>query len=313
MITKLINTEVLNDEEVKLAIRYNNFELYKEMNEEIGVEVRKTKNINGGRPYMIYEGEESYLQYINKCKHVKRRSGTDSSLTGSRDFTGTDNIEEAFHLAENGWDYGIKELKIEGGVMVAGTTEFNSSMVGSVVNIPNYINGLPDDMFQIVDEREYDLPLVTVYVRLAYLARVTTSQALKHCGVLVNWFNQLQKDHNLRIIGIMDNMWENSKFGYIKTYTFQQILIKDFDQRFVINNIAFSFHPSFFRRLGFSRYEEIYGLDWGYGTDPGIDTIKNLIGSKLHRGRTYLIENCTVTRGELDLKNDRHCHLLKEK
>jgi len=197
--------------------------------------------------------------------------------------------------------------------MVTGSTEFTPSVVGSVVNIPNYLNGLPEDMFQITDEREYDLPLITIYVRLAYLAKVSAKQALKHCSVLVNEVNKLQSTHNVRIVGIMDTEYSNSKFNNIRTFTFLEVTIKDFDQRFVINNIAFSFHPSFFRRLGFKRYEEVYGLPSGYGTDPSLATVERLIAEKHHRGRTLLIENCTETKGKLDFSNKSHVKVLHEK
>ena len=50
------------------------------------------------------------------------------------------------------------------------------------------------------------------------------------------------------------------------TRSIVEVLIKDFDERFVINNIAFSFHPSFFRRIWFSVIEAEKFIYGGYGS-----------------------------------------------
>ena len=210
----------------------------------------------------ISQGNYSeFVHYAeNRTRSNKSQRMSEYSRTGNFKFAGTHSFEEALNLANTGWDAGIEQLELEDGLLVSGNgVEIQDNVFGSIVNIGNYLQGLPNNMIEFSEKREYNLNPLTIYVSLNYSARNSTKKALKFTKSIVKIVNKYQSKNNVKLVGFFD-----LQFGDKRSII--EVLIKDFDERFVINNIAFSFHPSFFRRIWFSVVEAEEFVNSGYGS-----------------------------------------------
>lgn len=224
----------------------------------------------------IIETTHTYNEFVEIYTKAPRgaaaiRQGFNSAQNSPRDWTGTANLEEAYKLAIEGYDSGIKQLELDESCLIGAGTEFNPSVAGAVVNIGAYLQGLPENMYELSEEREYNLEPVTVYVNLVYCGGVSLKQAMEYCQSTIKIINELQAKHNVRIVGVLDVNQANN----VRSVT--NVIIKDFDERMVLNNIAFAFHPSFFRRLWFRCLETKSFIDDGYGSILGTEAILNRI------------------------------------
>lgn len=195
---------------------------------------------------------------INREKHPN--CNDNSSREGDYNFTQTESFEEAVDFAINGWDLGLQQYAIEDGVIVGGSTDLLPSLAGCFPHIQNHIQGLPEQMYSLFDNREYNLPTLSIYVSLAYSGFVEGSDALEFGKSLVAFINKKASTHNIRLIGVFSSKQNKNVDAY------QFVTLKDYDSALVINNIAFAFHPSFFRRLWFSILEGEEYWSSGYGS-----------------------------------------------
>jgi len=182
-----------------------------------------------------------------------------SSKEGTSEFTATESYEEAHDFAVHGWDLGLKKYEVEDGVLVGGSTLLSPSVAGCLPHVQNYIMGYPQDMFQLTDNREYNLPTLDIVVNLAYSAWVDSKDSLAFGKSLVSYINEMASTRNIRLTGVFASKQNNG----LPVYDF--ITLKDFDSALVLNNIAFAFHPSFFRRIWFSVLEGKEYWSSGYG------------------------------------------------
>lgn len=202
----------------------------------------------------------TYREFVDRAMNRERHSSNkDSSRTGSKNFTQSESFDEAVDFAINGWDLGLEKYKIEEGIMSSGSTHMNPSLAGCLPHVQNYIMGFPQQMYDLYDEREYNLPTLDLVVSLGYAGRVRGSDALKFSKSVVTYINKMSSSHNIRLTGIFSTKQSNTNYDTI-------VKLKDFDEAMVVNNIAFAFHPSFFRRLWFSIAESYSFLSSGYGT-----------------------------------------------
>lgn len=206
--------------------------------------------------------EYTYLEFIDRAENRKDKSGgrLSSRKTGSdrERFSGSKTFAEAVKYARNGWSSGIEQLDEEDGIEIESSIEIENSVVGSFVNIGNYIQGLPDNMYQMTDSRNFDRPEVTIYCDLACVVGVKVSHGKKFTQSIIEAVNKLQTIYDIRIIGFF-----NMTSGGV--HHTDLVTIKDFGERMVLNAIAYSFNISFFRRLYFSVYEGEDYFYWGYG------------------------------------------------
>lgn len=223
----------------------------------------------------------SYLDFIDYAKNQPKsekasRLGANDSRKGCFDFTATKSFDEAVELAERGWDAGIEQLDLSEGVLVSGNgMQVNENVCGSLVNIGNYVQGLPNNMYEFTELREFNLEPLTIYIPLTYSARNSSEKALKYTKALIEKINEYQTTNAVKLIGFFDSYQAD---GY---RLISEVLIKDTDERFVINNVAFAFHPSFFRRLYFAHIEAYENCDTsGYGRHIKIDISFEYIKSK---------------------------------
>ena len=210
-------------------------------------------------------GRFTYRQFVDFSeKRIKAQEAQHESSrrkeSGSNPWSGANNFEQALKLGRSGWDAGIRQLDLENGVMSDVGVEFSPNVTGAVVNMQNYLQGVPDNMFELKTRREYTLPEVTLYVPLQYSAGNSAKKAMNFTKKIVEYTNELQSKHNVRIIGF----FAANFYGDVKR-SVTEVVIKDYDERFVLNNVAFAFHPAFFRRLWFAHHESMPHWSSGYG------------------------------------------------
>lgn len=255
----------------------------------------------------VIQEQYSYNKFIERFGRAKGcprsiRYDYNSSESRRFDFCGTYTMEEANKLAVEGWDTGVKQLELVHGVKIGPGTEFEPDVYGAVVNMGNYLQGLPDNMYRLSAKKDYNLPKLTIYLNGLYDCEVTTKDVLYHSEAVVKLVNELQSKFNVELIMVM------STYQLRGVTLITNIVLKGFNDKLVLNNIAYSFHPSFARRHYFKYLEtKPYLSGKGYGHPLGNNTLLTKIRehSKLSnraillpeaddakKGITYSLESC---------------------
>lgn len=220
----------------------------------------------------------TYSEFVNYAKtrvrSEKSKQGSEKSRKEKGEWNGNLTFEEAIETTTTGWDSGLKQLDLTDGILTENGFKFNPSVQGSFVNIGNYLQGLPDNMWELKSESEFTLPQITIYVNLSYSSGQDGKKAIRFCQTIAGIVNEYQKNHNVRLVGLIGSTQDNDKKYLV------EVVIKDYDQRFVLNNVCFAFHPSFFRRLYFAHLEgEEFMSPWGYGqTISALNLLKKVEG-----------------------------------
>lgn len=199
-----------------------------------------------------------FLEHVETTPHAKSHSEKESESKNDSGWAGTKNYKEAHDYAKYGWDAGIEKMESDEFVSVNGIPNIENNVFGSFVNIGNYLSGSPDCMVNFTDLEERNKEDLNMFVSLSYRAARSGNDAFKYCKKLINCINEKQKTHNVRLIGFFATSQKEELVTFVE--------IKSLDERFVMNSIAFSFHPSFFRRIFFKHLEtKEYLSTWGYG------------------------------------------------
>lgn len=223
--------------------------------------------------------EFTYSSFIDYANETPRIVGADNrlcedSVKGSFSFTGTQSYDEAMRLAKYGWETGIKELELEKELIADGQMDFCHEIAGSFVDVGRFLSGIPDCMVNFVDRVERDKPELTVYTMLTYSANKDQKDAQKYAKKILEILVKTNQTHSIKLVGIFctKNIVKGENIDSIEMVT-----IKDFYQQFVLNNLAFSFHPSFFRRIWFRFAETTSYRTFGYGTPMSFERAKELL------------------------------------
>lgn len=238
----------------------------------------------------------SYAQTRKQSKTCKNRSQESSRKTypasDRNPWAGTHTFEEAIDLATNGWNSGLKQLALEDGTLAEAGIEMNPSVCGSFVNMPNYLLGMPDSMYEMNQTVDYNLEELTIVCRLDYNANNDGARAMKFAKSTAKIVNKYQSKYAVKLVGMFC-----SDEGATKLIT--KVNIKDTNDRFVLNNVAFSFHPAFFRRLWFSFAESLEFVTYGYGTSRSRDDHKQEY--RTASGKAILLPHIEATNdGDFD-------------
>lgn len=214
----------------------------------------------------------SFIEYANSTKRVNGADGRirKSSVENEKSFTGTESYDEAMNLALYGWDTGIKELELERDLIVDGQMEFNHEIVGCSVDVGRFLSGVPDCMINFIDRIEREKPELIVYVNLTYSSFNDEKEAQKYAKKILEILVKVNQKYSIKLVGTFSTKND-------RTLSIEKVVIKDFYQSFVLNNLAFSFHPSFFRRIWFRFAETTPYRGWGYGTPMEYSKMKYLL------------------------------------
>lgn len=181
------------------------------------------------------------------------------SVSGNKNFTHTNNFEEAVELFKHGWeDMSIKletKLKVMEKQMAPGTKVRSTyDMAGFQCSVPRYLQGVPTSMInkKRVPQKQ---KVVTLNKDISYHCGISTNQIIESSLKSLMVVKKLEQQGyrvNLNIIwGLKDYAQQNG------THIVVKIRIKSASERLNISKVAFPLcHPSMLRRLLF-RYVEV--------------------------------------------------------
>lgn len=185
-----------------------------------------------------------YMEFVSTFKTHKLQCSRFSHWDREDSWFGeTKNLQETYDFAVHGWDAGLAlidddEIKLN----VHGTVKTMNDIAGAVVDVGGYVSGRPDHMVTFVDEVNRNKPELTIYVDIAYSAYWNADRIMEYTLDIMRRVNQLQANYDVRIVAT-NVLYCRGKYGELF------IDVKKLDEPFVINSIAFAFHPSFFRRM----------------------------------------------------------------
>lgn len=253
---------------------------------------------------------QNYTEFVDYVYNTKPING-DHARTGSGKWYGG-TFEEAYKLATEGWDAGVKELKINEPRQQEFQMEVIAQPAGNFVNIPSYLNGQPDNMFAFENNVVYNQKKVTLFVQLNYGASNGVEEAMKYTSNIINVVNELNQDYKIKVVGVFASNGFGGRFvsgdkkGQKVPYqnVINEVIIKDYDDKFVLNNLAFGFHPAFYRRFRFGYLET---LDWNtaqhYGCVMDYDTTVNFLKHRYLKDGNKVLCCPHITRGKFSIKD----------
>ena len=206
------------------------------------------------------ETNEPYENFLN------RENGC-CSLSGSYEFTKTNNFEEAKDLLLHGWEHGTKEIKgrveaKETGVNMKQKTVYD--VAGYQCSVPRYLQGIPTNMINKKSVAQKN-KVITINKSCSYMAMESAETIRTESVKVLQLVNRLEKQ------GYRVNL--NVIFGSVKrnTTVVTKVRIKTSSQKLNIKQTAFPLvHPSMLRRIIFAVWERSEecsygGFEYGYG------------------------------------------------
>lgn len=233
------------------------------------------------------------ISVIEKRPNNRFMRNEHDSNSGSSDFTGTRNYEEAVSMLKNGYPDPIPEIKSELVKSRMATSKIYRNMprpmpknqvVGFIPNVPNALRGIPQSMISIEKENQ-KRKVISILYSFGSCGGTKQEELVKAGIALVAAINiiELSGIQTKLLLGFMPSK-ESSEI------VFPTVKIKDFGERFNLQKICFPMiHPSMFRRIGFKYLETCpeceENFSFGYGRPVGMDTLKENIQEK----DTYVI------------------------
>lgn len=217
------------------------------------------------------ETNEPYENFLN------RENGC-CSLSGSYEFTKTNNFEEAKDLLLHGWEHGTKEIKgrveaKETGVNVKQKTVYD--VAGYQCSVPRYLQGIPTNMINKKSVAQKN-KVITINKSCSYGAMESAETIRTESVKVLQLVNRLEKQ------GYRVNL--NVIFGSVKRDTVvTKVRIKTSSQKLNIKQTAFPLvHPSMLRRIIFAVWERseecsYNGFEMGYGRPCGAYEYKQVL------------------------------------
>lgn len=194
------------------------------------------------------------VTYNKKGKTSKSFLGLESSLqVGRKQFTGTENYEEAENLLLHGWEHGTKRLSnVKAKTQVSTKYKTVYSMQGYQACVPRYLQGMPDSMVTkkpIASKNK----VITINKNIGYTANITTEQIIKESEKVLNLVKALESK------GYRVNLYAVSycKEGLGEERNLLRVKIKQSSQPLNLKQVSFPLvNPSMLRRIVF-RVREI--------------------------------------------------------
>ena len=209
-------------------------------------------------------GYGEFVDYVLKTpKHAKCGEESSKRLYKQDDencWSGTWNWDTAVKYAKHGWDAGIEQMR---DYVETDSTLINieHSLVGHAVDVGRFMTGVPDSMVTFYDDSYRNKAPLTVYTKLTYLADVEGHEAMEYCSNILETIAILNRTFNVKLVGVFDSINNGIENMVL-------VNIKDTDERFVMNNLAFAYNPAFFRRFWFKWLETTNMWSEGYGSCP---------------------------------------------
>lgn len=227
-----------------------------------------------------FESLDNFMKVIENRPKNERMKNANSSRSGSKDFTGTKNFEEALDLLKNGYEKPLEKIKnaVAKDLKISQSRPRrtpHNSVVGFVPNVPNYLLGIPEQMITIHQTPEKIKAISISY----YIGNNcgTRAEDLEDAGIkILNVINRLELSGvrvNLDVVAMC------TKSG--SEWQIASVNVKDYKEQLDIKKLCFPLaHPSMFRRFGFAWLERSTDMkadfSCGYGRSARKDEEQEL-------------------------------------
>ncbi len=226
---------------------------------------------------VIYEKYDSIKEFVDNITNRKVnsvfRGRCLSSEDGSRNFTGTNNMDEAKTLLVHGYDAPLKN--IEKGLKANSVNKKfkdipkvrpRNNVVGVVPHVPNSLLGLPESMINL-EKTTNKVKVVSIDYDMSISCSYATEEIEKSGTALLSIINLLElRGYRVELNVIAFSGEKSNELAIVK------VKVKDYRQPLDLLKCCFPLvHPSFFRRLGFRWLETVPNLtENGFTTGYGV-------------------------------------------
>lgn len=259
-----------------------------------------------------YNSIHEFTHTILKRKNNRVMRNERSSERKDYEFTGTENMEEAIGLMENGYSEplerikkSIDKLKAKSNVNVQKARP-SIGVVGYVPCVPNAILNLPYSMIK-TDRVPTKIKVITMYYSVSVNAGTDKNTIIEAGVSILSILNELEL-HGYRV---------KLEVECIGAYTHKEfasasINLKDWRENLDIKKLTFPLvHPSFFRRMGFKWLETVPKLSdddyaCGYGrpmSNKGYEEAREFYNKNgICDEKTYYLNVPLCEEEEFDIK-----------
>ena len=224
-----------------------------------------------------------YTEFLADVKQMPQRAKMTASgwtddfccdVNEVETWSGVDSFEEAFDLCTYGDKASVTELKRKIAEAQPETIKsFEHSIFGNRLDVDRYIQGNPQCLKRRVQQKPQGRK-IWLNVNISASFNIEGEQLQKYAARLVNVINHLSKS------GDEIKLTASYKAKYTKrgAITEAHFVIKDYQDRLILNDINAIFQPYFLRRIMFKYLEQYKALKSTYGTpiDAPIEGAINL-------------------------------------
>lgn len=177
----------------------------------------------------------------------------DASVSGPSSFTGTQDIQAAVKMANEGWPEGANKITKALDTLPPSSEVLPDWMLdvsGSICNVPAFIAGEPECMWNMSECRRAE-HRVSLVVPAGYPGMIDADTAMTYAiAVAANVRSLEASGLNVAVYSMASHA--GTETGTIANYG---VVIREFGEPLDLAKVAFSFHPSWLRRLVFAWLE----------------------------------------------------------
>lgn len=225
----------------------------------------------------------THREFVEYTRRERSQFSIDNNRNSAEDnpssFCETESLEAARDMALTGWQAGINQLEINTELRTGLGFDPVYDVTGEFIDVGAYMEGTPECFISFQSKDNFNMPRLIIYATLTYSCGVSSAKGIEYAKKLINLVNSAQSNFDVKVIGVFPTDTGKQERG--SALTVDQVILKDFAETLVLNNLAAAFHPSYFRRLWF-RFQENAGdsFSYGYGRTMAEDKIIKYIESK---------------------------------
>lgn len=232
----------------------------------------------------VLEIYPSIASLINACKtrpvnDVFKKESYLSSEYGTKKFTKTESLAEAYDLLENGWQTPLKDFKaVKASAGVSPKRTVKADVIGHAPLVPAAIQGLPNSML-----RTRKVMQKVKSVEIVYSSNVSCKIPASRLQEIGKELLACVKRLELSGVRVRLTLLTFSSRSHNKQHAICGVKLKDYSENLNLQKLTFPLvHASMFRRIGFKWLETCEGLeDWHFTLNYGYpihsaDTIKEI-------------------------------------
>lgn len=203
---------------------------------------------NGGRRQLT-KTQSTFFEFV-EGSNAEGNEHYSSDSSGSSDFYGDiRSYKDMYEACYNGMN--VKKMsKVRANLNNLVNHEVETprkAVVGETLNVSAFCEGSPYHFYKDADE--YGKPRVHITYSTNAVAGVRAGQFIRHGASICALVDQLAEQVDIKLSLYITNS------GVLGGNGCQVVTIKDYDEAIDIARVSATAHPSFFRRIGFSWFE----------------------------------------------------------